>query len=485
MATLNYDLSINLDSLKRNFLILKENTTTNLDKNNLDKINGIISFGMNVNSVLGEDPKIETVQIDLKDSIFNLIFPNNPSIHKLISQIIGTESSSYIISQIINREQSINEVALSLVKLPDPKMAIEIAIEAISNFSKEQRLAKPLYRIIIKRLKDLEGNENLDFPEYAELQNEPAPFRKAKSDRALPSEEIKPQVITEEKVQQIPEPVLNETSLSKTDLTSLANEFTSKLEDLTKKEDDESLISPKIDFEPKKSSSTLDKEIYDASSLKLDEDHFFMENFKIYFDLSPYRHGTDPESISYRPSIQILRVDTEKSQLNVKISPGKQEWFWDICKSLQEANDMEFNGENGNFHIITANTNLYDVLRVCIWSTIIVLVYAIQNGDIEIPFIFNISNKSNLCIILELTPERRKQLPSQIEKIIEEEKFFTGTDVKDLVDSFENVLIALSHDLKTKKGVGLVLRRNSKELPLVLEFVLTLSEICGIGWSRW
>ena len=485
MATLNYDLSINLDSLKRNFLILKENTTTNLDKNNLDKINGIISFGMNVNSVLGEDPKIETVQIDLKDSIFNLIFPNNPSIHKLISQIIGTESSSYIISQIINREQSINEVALSLVKLPDPKMAIEIAIEAISNFSKEQRLAKPLYRIIIKRLKDLEGNENLDFPEYAELQNEPAPFRKAKSDRALPSEEIKPQVITEEKVQQIPEPVLNETSLSKTDLTSLANEFTSKLEDLTKKEDDESLISPKIDFEPKKTSSTLDKEIYDVGSLKLDEDHFFMENFKIYFDLSPYRQGTEPEPISYRPSIQILRVDTEKSQLNVKISPGKQEWFWDICKSLQESNDMKFNGENGNFHIITANTNLYDVLRVCIWSTIIVLVYAIQNGDIEIPFIFNISNKSNLCIILELTPERRKQLPSQIEKIIEEEKFFTGTDVKDLVDSFENVLIALSHDLKTKKGVGLVLRRNSKELPLVLEFVLTLSEICGIGWSRW
>ena len=90
-----------------------------------------------------------------------------------------------------------------------------------------------------------------------------------------------------------------------------------------------------------------------------------------------------------------------------------------------------------------------------------------------------------MCIILELSPERRKQLPSQIEKIIEEEKFFNGTDIKDLVNSFDNVLFALSHALNTRKGVGLVLRKNSKELSLVLEFVLTLSEICGIGWSRW
>ena len=484
MATLNYDLSINLESIRNNFLILKENTTSNLEGINLEKINGIICFGLNVSSQLRIDPKIQTIQIDLKDSIFNVIFPNNKSIHKLISQIIGTESSSYIISQIINREQSINEVALSLVKLPDSKMSVEIAIEAISNFSKEQRLAKPLYRIIIKRLKDLEGNAAIEFPEYTELQNDKVTVQKEEINATLATNKSIPKMESEEKAEESPKAIINENIFSKDDLTTLANEFSSKLEDLTKSDSEESQNSMKIEFESKRESSKLIAKS-DLSSLKLDQDHFFMENFKVYFDFSPYKSGVTPEPIMYRPSIQLIRVEEGKTQINIKISPTKNNWFWDTCKSLQEQVNIEFTGEDGFFQIITNDSYLFDVLRVAIWSAIIEIIYAIQNGDLELPFILNISNKSNLCIILELSPERRKQLPSQIEKIIEEEKFFNGTDIKDLVNSFDNVLFALSHALNTRKGVGLVLRKNSKELSLVLEFVLTLSEICGIGWSRW
>ena len=298
MAGLNYDLSINLDSIKNNFLIVNENSLSTLKNLDLESYEGVFSFGLNIKEII-DDKKDNLIQIDLNDSIFNVIFPNNKSIYKLISQIIGSESSTYIISQIINREQSINEVALSLVKLPDSKMAIEIASEAISNFSKEQRLAKPLYRIIIKRLKDLEGNIDITLPEYSETQNAFNPV--TQKIEVISSETIGPDSseikrsdqIKESKSgsDQIPE---KQSTFTSSDLTSLANEFTTKLENLTKIEANESNVSQNINFETQKESTTTITKNFDINSLKLDKNHIFMENFKIYIDFTPFRLGLNP-----------------------------------------------------------------------------------------------------------------------------------------------------------------------------------------------
>lgn len=484
MAALNYDLSTNLESIKANFLILKEGDKSFINNIDLEKYKGIISFGANQKDLPINFDKLEFVQIDLKDSIFNNVFPNNKSLFKLISQIIGNESSSYIISQIINRETSINEVALSLIKLPDTQIAIEIAIEAITNFSKEQRLAKPLYRTIIKKLKDLEGTIESDV-----LNDLTSSTETKKEERSSQQEQSIP--VTIEPVSQIhaeketTAPVASVTQASQSgfspsDLSSLANEFTSKLETLT--QDEENLTS----FSSQEEGETLSKSPQmPDSSLVQDKNHIFLEYFRVYFDFAPFRLGIDPENISYRPSVQLVRIDNDTTQFNIKIDPERQTWFWDICKTLSEEIDMVFKGENGNFQIEALNSYLVDIIRVITWSSIIDLLYNIQNGEVDLPDIFNITNKSNLCIVLELTPERRKQLPSQIEVIVEEDKLISGPGPEDQIKSFDKILMELSTALKTKKGVGLVLRKNSKELPLVLEFVLSISEMCGIGWSRW
>lgn len=503
MAALNYDLSINLESIKQNFVILKEETLSSLNDLELEKYKGIISFGLKATEVLKDRSNLEVVQIDLNESVFNAVFPNNKSFHKLLSQIIGTESSAYIISQIINREQSINEVALSLVKLPEPTMAIEIAIEAISNFSKEQRLAKPLYRIIIKKLKDVEGVMDLDIlpaPDQPKVE-QPAPYQAISSEpissEPNPLENLKtdepeylhPEMtppkpttsIQEEPVspQQVPAPT--QSGFSTSELSSLANEFTSKLEDLSKSE----IIEPEANQSSLQGEAPEKVPTADISSLKIDKNHILMDKFNIYFDFAPFRLGVKPESITYRPSIQIVRINNDTSQVVVRISPNKHNWFLDILKTLKETVELEYEGEEGIIEITTTNDNLNDVFRVAIWSAIIEITYAIENGERELPDIFNITNKSNICVILNLTPERKKQLPSQIQTIVEEEKLLQGSDVEDLVKSFDITLTAISDSLKTKKGVGFVLRKNSNELPLVLEFILTLSEISGIGWSRW
>ena len=488
MAGLNYDLSINLETIKNNFLILKEDSLSKLREQNLDNYKGIFSFGLNVKDILDEKKRKSLVLVDLKDSIFNIVFPNNKSVYKLISQIIGTESSTYIISQIINREQSINEVALSLVKLPDPKMSVEIAIEAISNFSKEQKLAKPLYRIIIKKLKDLEGNFDIGMPEFSETQKAFNPV--TQKIEVIKEERIAPETVVEEKtseevrVEEKPAETSPPVIFSSSELTSLANEFTTKLADLTKNEVNEVMSAQKITDEQKETEIGPTTTI-DTSKLKIDKNHIFMEHFKIYLDFAPFRLGLNPETINYRPSIQVVRLNNEYSQIIVKISPSKHNWLQDIIKDLNRQVEFEYKGEEGVFDITLHNKNLNDVFRIAVWASIIEMVYSIQRGETELPEIFKISNKSNLCVILELTPERRRQLPSQIEEVIEEDKLLVGSGVEDLVKSIDNTLVAISDGLKTKKGVGFVLRKNSKELPLILEFVLTLSEICGIGWSRW
>ena len=243
MATLNYDLFVNLDSVKMNFLIVKSSQVI-IELPN-QEIKGIFNFGVNSNQLNFSKDSKPTIFIDLKDSIFTNIFPNNKTLYSLISQLIGKESSSFIIAQIMNKEQSINEVALSLIKLPDYTLAVDIAIEAIANFSKEQRLAKPLYRIIIKKLKDLEGKPGFELPfDETQIDNEiPNQVKNDQLASSIPKiqpQEIHPNVTPTTAKSE--EPPQSQKTMNTAELTSLANEFTSKLENITKNE----TIEPKI-----------------------------------------------------------------------------------------------------------------------------------------------------------------------------------------------------------------------------------------------
>ena len=103
--------------------------------------------------------------------------------------------------------------------------------------------------------------------------------------------------------------------------------------------------------------------------------------------------------------------------------------------------------------------------------------------------LLEISNQGSICIIDNLTPERRKQLPSQITEILEEDKFIKNFEKDNepvsIALSMDNIIKGLSNPLKKGDGVGFVLRDGSNELPLIMQFILNLSEISGIGWSRW
>ena len=114
--------------------------------------------------------------------------------------------------------------------------------------------------------------------------------------------------------------------------------------------------------------------------------------------------------------------------------------------------------------------------------------YNVQHKVLTPTDFFNIKNGS-ICIIPDgVTSERKKHLPSNITEIIEESKLLKDeNDPVSIVETLDQILMKIYSKLKGGKGkaIGLVPRPNSKEIPLIFEFVLTLSELTGIGWSRW
>jgi hypothetical protein len=96
--------------------------------------------------------------------------------------------------------------------------------------------------------------------------------------------------------------------------------------------------------------------------------------------------------------------------------------------------------------------------------------------------------------IMLIPPKRRfdpKQLPSQILKIIKEQEVEVGTAEKVsnrlLLEgaTVDQSIMELVVPLKQGAGAAFVPRDSSEEMPEIMLWLLTISEVSGVGFSRW
>ncbi|MFQ5981163.1 MAG: hypothetical protein ACE5OZ_23730 [Candidatus Heimdallarchaeota archaeon] len=96
--------------------------------------------------------------------------------------------------------------------------------------------------------------------------------------------------------------------------------------------------------------------------------------------------------------------------------------------------------------------------------------------------------------IMLIPPKRRfdpKQLPSQILKIVKEQEIEEGlaSNISEqiLLDgaSVDQSLMEIVIPLKQGAGVAFVPRDSSEEMPEIMLWLLTISEVSGVGFSRW
>ena len=82
----------------------------------------------------------------------------------------------------------------------------------------------------------------------------------------------------------------------------------------------------------------------------------------------------------------------------------------------------------------------------------------------------------------------RQKLPSQIMEIVEEDRIISEIEteqIQTVAKAVDTLLKRLVAPLRYGHGVALIPRKESQEMAEITLFLLLISEISGIGFSRW
>ena len=507
LAGMKFDLSINLEKISENIVFLKPEKPKELI---LDDKTGLLSFT--------NDVDLKNVDINEKVMV-NLItdFPfNNQDLNsiKSVQNMFGLDSNATKTGDIILNEENLDEIIGMIVKV-DSASGIDFAIQAINNYNKDQKVGKTLYQLVDTKLKSIEERTESTTEqeeispqiEQKSTQSEPEPITAKlipenteikKKDLSVHDEAITsslPSSFVNAKPT-IDEPSSEKKSLSSSlgNFSSLASEFTDKMKEFYETDVEEKAVQ--INIPSDKKQDFREDELLDFNyddeipNLPHGKYQIMMKALNIYVDLKPFVSGNlDFEQINYRPSLHAYTGEDYSICIEIKIHPNRHEDFHKSFTNFiaTDAVNIQEKGK-GIFIIGTDRENFPNLFRVSLWLLLIDYCYNIQHEVVTPTDFFNLRNGSIFIIPEGVTPERRKHLPSNISEIIEEEKLLKDTtNPVSIVQALDELLLKIHSKLKGGKGkaIGFVPRPGNQELPLIFEFVLTLSELTGIGWSRW
>ncbi|HKZ39565.1 MAG TPA: hypothetical protein VJ044_01305, partial [Candidatus Hodarchaeales archaeon] len=223
--------------------------------------------------------------------------------------------------------------------------------------------------------------------------------------------------------------------------------------------------------------------------LKRDNRKLLLQICPVLIDARPYVSGEASPTLKYSPSVQILPIQDQTVRFLVLVGTQRIHDYMRALADLEARVKGHVALELGGVMFKASQENFYNAFKGIIWSLFIEYAYQVEKQLRPRTEIFKIPNEGSVCIIPDgLTPNRRKQLPKKIVDVIEE------TELIQQLESENPVTIAKSIDallqktlsiLKTGKGIGIVPRKGKNEVPELTEFLLILSEVTGIGWSRW
>ncbi|MHA2362460.1 MAG: hypothetical protein ACXAC7_00785 [Candidatus Hodarchaeales archaeon] len=486
LAGLAYDLHKDLDSFDKNFIIVKaeDNYSFIYPDNELE---GIFSIGVSKSDLqLDIDlPFIDFKQINIG---FNTMLPSTLTPADLLGLLFGDDSSATKIQDLVHN-QDVQEVTMAFNHVPTGNIIVETVKEAIYNYPKDNRLGKPMYRILIRRLRELEPDAEIDkkfIIDFSDKKTEtPTSEPSSPVFKAIPptqSQSVEKIDVAEKQESELIHSDQQEISESDAEIGSfdrLSEAFENQLDSLSSSTSttstQEYIISKIIDN--------------DVSTLEISQYSILLDSSQIFIDARPYITNEELPVPKYAPSIQIAPQRGENVIFSIILTQGRNPIYETLLEDIAKLITGTINQIPRGFTLTISKQTFYVAFRSLVWSLIVEYAALVQEKLRPKTNILDIPNEGSICIIDILTPERRQQLPSQIVEIHQEEELIKEFEIDDnpvrISQSIDALLKKLSNPLRYGHGVGLVLRENSLELPLIMQFILTLSEICGIGWSRW
>ncbi|MFW9853977.1 MAG: hypothetical protein ACFFFG_02925 [Candidatus Thorarchaeota archaeon] len=129
-----------------------------------------------------------------------------------------------------------------------------------------------------------------------------------------------------------------------------------------------------------------------------------------------------------------------------------------------------------------------EMLRSLLWLGIVEYLTQVQLNLHPLPEMFQIPKKGSILIIPPRREFIREKIPTKFKTFVREvdlRRQFEQESLWSLASAQDEILWRLLQPLKKGEGVVFVCREDNQEMEEIALFLLYVSEICGIGFSRW
>lgn len=322
---------------------------------------------------------------------------------------------------------------------------------------------------------------------------------------------------------------LNNCVLSPEDSAEIVeNAFASKLEELAERATLEPLVTPEVEPEhpvempsPEILPEELPPETSEVSSPEVSSDAlippkepeipFMPPEALIEAEETVYKFESCPVELAYCKGVsckQVKPISLDRKLHGIvirifEISKGRYEFEVvlhpdrrvDIKPTIDDIINR-FGAQEGESYPIdlvfsVSSEKGSQVVRGLAWAAITEYLRQMQSKLAPPSDVMLFLNEGSIMLI---PPKRRfdpKQLPSQILKIVKEqeieERLPNNISEQILLDgaTVDQSLMEIVVPLKQGAGVAFVPRDSSEEMPEIMLWLLTISEVSGVGFSRW
>ncbi len=216
------------------------------------------------------------------------------------------------------------------------------------------------------------------------------------------------------------------------------------------------------------------------------------DSIPLILDTTPYLSNV-PENMNIpckESTITLRLFQGEDNQLIIHVHT-----FIDRLSALRDSLEdlsIRIGGEihlkENHVSLIISNDKQRVVLRALLWLSIVEYLTQVKMRLLEVSELFKIPKEGSILIIPPKRDYIKDKIPSKFRIFIEETEIrnqFEQEDLWTLGISQNELLSHLMAPLKQGDGVVFVASENNQEMEEIALFLLFVSEICGIGFSRW
>ncbi len=220
------------------------------------------------------------------------------------------------------------------------------------------------------------------------------------------------------------------------------------------------------------------------------------ESLPLVVDFSPYHSGVVPPK-SYRNSyagkedwliLQVLPPESGKTTIRFFLPSQRLRTAMSTMESLTDLYNAQLIPEENCLVISVPAGKLTFAIRSVIWAAIVEYLDQVNYGLKERTDTFRFPNEGTIMLIPPRREFIREKLPKKIVKIVYQDELHQKYETKEfwtVARAIDKTIQELAEPLHQGKGVAFKLQDDGLEEEQVTLFLLVVSEVTGVGWSRW